>query len=113
MLGLSLLAATVLETSAAAATLAISCGIASYNPTIPSLYHDPEILQALPFFGELYDTFVNAGPRPSSVTGTRYDEVSNAFWNAVHDVLAGQRTAKDSLARLERTLQHIRGNEQW
>jgi trehalose/maltose transport system substrate-binding protein len=70
-------------------------------------------LQALPFFGELYDTFVNAGPRPSSVTGTKYDEVSNAFWDAVHDVLAGQSTAADSLARLERTLQHIRGNEQW
>jgi len=87
--------------------------IASYNPTISSLYKDPEILKAVPFFGELFDNFVDAVPRPSSVTGSKYDQVSKAFWEAVRDVLAGHSTANESLAELERTLRHIRGGEKW
>ncbi len=87
--------------------------VGSYNPTIAELYKDPEILKAVPFFGELFDTFVYAVPRPSSVTGPKYDQVSKAFWEAVHDVLAGHSSASDSLAELERTLRHIRGGEKW
>ena len=40
----------------------------SFNPTIAALYEDPEVLQATPFFGDLYDTFTNAVARPSRVT---------------------------------------------
>ncbi len=85
----------------------------SHTPTIAELYKDPEILEAVPFFGELFDTFVDAVPRPSSVTGSKYDQVSKAFWEAVHDVLAGNSSASESLAELERTLRHIRGGEKW
>ena len=56
----------------------------SYNPTIESLYKDPEVLAAVPFFGSLYDVFVNAVARPSRVTGTKYNQVSSEFFNAVH-----------------------------
>ncbi len=38
--------------------------IGGFNPTIRALYRDPEVLAANPFFGELYDTFVNAVARP-------------------------------------------------
>ena len=54
-----------------------------------SLYKDQEVLAAVPFFGELYDTFVNAVARPSTVTGAKYNQVSNEFWNAVYSVLSG------------------------
>ena len=87
--------------------------VASYNPTIASLYQDPEVLEAVPFFGELYETFVYAVPRPSSVTGANYDKVSKAFWEAVHGVLEGRQTAGESLAALERTLRLLRGGEKW
>lgn len=80
----------------------------SYNPTIVSLYEDPEVLAAVPFFGSLRATFANAVARPSRVTGAKYNRVSNAFWNAAHDVLAGKTTAKASLARLDGNLKRIK-----
>jgi len=86
---------------------------ASYNPTIASLYEDPEVLEANPFFGELYDTFVNAVPRPSTVTGTKYNQVSSEFWNAVFNVLAGKESAEDSLSQLERKLTQLGRGGRW
>lgn len=80
----------------------------SYNPTIPALYEDEEVLEAVPFFGNLYETFANAVARPSQVTGEKYNRVSNAFWNAVHSVLSGQEDAETALASLERELATIR-----
>lgn len=86
----------------------------AYNPTIATLYKDPEILAAAPFFGELYDTFVNAVARPSTVTGSKYNQVSNEFWNAVHGVLSGKTQSKDSLAQLESSLKRMsRGGRRW
>lgn len=80
----------------------------SYNPTIPELYDDEEVLEAVPFFGELYETFVNAVARPSGVTGESYNRVSNAFWNAVHGVLSGRESADAALAGLERDLARVK-----
>ncbi len=77
----------------------------AYNPTIAALYEDAEVLAANPFFGELYDTFTNAVARPSAITGSRYNQVSTEFWNAVHRTLGGQTTAEAALADLERRLQ--------
>lgn len=86
---------------------------ASYNPTIGALYQDPEVLEANPFFGDLYDTFVSAVPRPSSVTGSKYNQVSSEFWNAVFNVLAGKESAEDSLAALESTLVRLSRGGRW
>lgn len=79
----------------------------SYNPTIAALYEDPEVLAANPFFGDLYETFANAVARPSGVTGTRYNQVSTEFWNAVHATLNGTTSAEESLAQLERRLERL------
>jgi len=81
--------------------------VGSYNPTIDGLYRDPDILAANPFLAMLYQTIVNAVPRPASVTGAQYNRVSNEFWNAVHDVLSDQVDAETSLARLARKLERI------
>ena len=80
----------------------------SYNPTIPELYKDADVLAATPFFGTLYDVFTNAVPRPSTATGLKYNEVSSAFWNATHDVLSGKETAEVSLKKLEGKLNQIK-----
>jgi trehalose/maltose transport system substrate-binding protein len=86
---------------------------AAYNPTLPALYDDPEVLAANPFFGQLRHTFEHAVVRPSRVTGSRYNRVSSAFWQAVHDVLAGQADATPRLARLEGQLNHIGRRGHW
>jgi trehalose/maltose transport system substrate-binding protein len=86
---------------------------ASKNPTIEALYEDPEVLEAAPFFGELYATFTNAVARPSRVTGDKYNQVSAEFFNAVHAVLSGRSDAASSLAGLERSLDRISRGGRW
>ncbi|WP_416547354.1 ABC transporter substrate-binding protein [Limnohabitans sp. DCL3] len=84
----------------------------SYNPTIAALYKDKDVLAANPFFGDLFNVFTSAVPRPATATGLKYPEVSSAFWNATHDVLSGKATAEDSLKRLEGKLKQVKRN-QW
>lgn len=85
----------------------------SYNPTIVSLYKDADVLKSNPFFGDLYETFVNAVPRPATVTGAKYNEVSAAFWNTAHDVLSGSVPADKGLVKLETKIESIRRGPQW
>jgi trehalose/maltose transport system substrate-binding protein len=80
----------------------------SYNPTIAALYSDEAVLEAVPFFGELEETFRNAVARPSRVTGENYNRVSAAFWERVQDVLSGEAEAGAALAALEGELGRIR-----
>ncbi|MFZ1428526.1 MAG: ABC transporter substrate-binding protein [Geminicoccaceae bacterium] len=85
----------------------------SYNPTIEALYKDPEVLAAVPFFGSLYEVFVNAVARPSRVTGVKYNQVSSEFFNAAHDVLSGQSDAAASLTALNRKLERLSRGGKW
>ncbi len=83
----------------------------SFNPTIEALYEDEEVLEASPFFGDLYDVFTNAVARPSTVTAPQYNETSTLFFNAVHSVLTGDQSAEEAFAVLELDLQDLLGFE--
>jgi trehalose/maltose transport system substrate-binding protein len=85
----------------------------SLNPTIPALYKDKDILAKNPFVGELLDTFTNAVARPSRATAAKYNQVSAAFWNAVHDSLAGTTPADKSLAELHKQLERMGRGGKW
>jgi trehalose/maltose transport system substrate-binding protein len=85
----------------------------SFNPTIPALYEDQEVLAAVPFFGTLYDTFVNAVARPSAATGDRYNQVSAEFFNAVSQVLSGQQDADAALSGLASRLDRLSRGGRW
>jgi trehalose/maltose transport system substrate-binding protein len=85
----------------------------AYNPTIAALYQDEEVLEATPFFGELYETFTNAVARPSKVTGAKYNQVSSEFYNAVHEVLSGKTEAASSLEALESKLDRLSRGGRW
>lgn len=74
--------------------------VGSYNPTIKALYSDAEVLEATPFFGSLYDVFVNAAARPSTVTAPNYAEASKIFFTNVHDVLTGKQDADDAVRNI-------------
>ncbi|MFC4234942.1 ABC transporter substrate-binding protein [Thalassospira xianhensis] len=80
----------------------------SYNPTIADLYKDEEVLSANPFFGDLYETFTSAAPRPSTVTGSKYNQVSSEFWQAVHASLSGSQTVDQAITGLERNLKRVK-----
>jgi trehalose/maltose transport system substrate-binding protein len=79
----------------------------SLNPTIEALYEDADVLEAAPFFGSLYDVFVNAVARPSTATAPSYSDTSNLFFNAVHSVLTGNSSGEDAFAELELDLQDL------
>lgn len=74
---------------------------ASYNPTIQSLYEDEDILEAAPFFGSLYDVFISATARPSTVSADQYPQVSELYYSAVHSVLTGETDAASAMEDLE------------
>lgn len=79
----------------------------SFNPTIKDLYEDEEVLEANPFFGDLYEVFTSAVPRPSSVLGKEYSAVSERFFQSVHSVLNGEANAQDELEYLELEIEEI------
>jgi trehalose/maltose transport system substrate-binding protein len=87
--------------------------IGSYNPTIPALYKDADIIRVNPYMAELADTFTNAVARPTAATGGRYSQVSSQFWNAAHEVLSGKTPADEALARLDAQLQQLSRGGQW
>lgn len=80
----------------------------AYNPTIEKLYKDEEVLKATPFFGDLYSTFVNATPRPSTATGAKYNQVSRTFYSGAHEVLSGNKKAKTAVKEMKSKLKRIR-----
>lgn len=81
----------------------------SQLPTHPDLYKDEEVLAKAPFFGTMVNVLNNSVGRPSAGTKSKYNEVSKEFWTAVHAVLSGNKSAKDSLEDLEKKLKRIRG----
>jgi trehalose/maltose transport system substrate-binding protein len=87
--------------------------VGAYQSTIPALYEDPEVLAAQPFFSQLLVAFNGAVARPSTVTGERYNEVSAAFWQAVHDTLSGSGDAATNLAKLEADLRRLSRGGRW
>jgi trehalose/maltose transport system substrate-binding protein len=81
----------------------------SLNPTIMSLYEDADVLEAAPFFGSLYDVFINAVARPSTMSAPNYNEVSVAYFTAVHSILTGEEDAAVAMELLELDLADILG----
>lgn len=84
----------------------------SYNPTIVDLYNDKEVLAANPFMGNLPQILDGAVARPSTVTGAKYPEVSNAFWDATYDVLAKKTSGAEAVKKLEGRLKRVK-RSQW
>ncbi|MCH8334059.1 ABC transporter substrate-binding protein [Candidatus Sumerlaeota bacterium] len=75
--------------------------------TRPAIYDDEEIASAIPYFPRLREVLNSATARPSTVTGENYNEVSTKFFQAVHQVLTGRKSAEEALAELETTLHSI------
>ncbi len=85
---------------------------ASYNPTIPALYDDPEVLAANPFFADLLDPLRNATARPSRIAGPHYNRLSSDVWRAAHDILAGQ-PAQARVEQLAEELDRLKYRAGW
>jgi trehalose/maltose transport system substrate-binding protein len=82
----------------------------SQPPTLPELYDQHARLELSPHFALLSQAFRNGIVlRPSNVTGKKYQEVSDAYMQAVHSVLTRKEDASEAAAALENELVHITG----
>ena len=80
----------------------------SEAPTQPALYDLPEVLEQNPRFALLSQAFrTGIVSRPSNITGKKYEDVSNAYMQAVHSVLTRERSAPEAAAALENELVRI------
>ena len=81
----------------------------SFSPTIAALYKDADVLKAVPFFGSLYEVFMNAVARPATATKSKYNQVSNAFASAVYGVLTKKQEPAAAVKDLQTSLTRIKG----
>jgi trehalose/maltose transport system substrate-binding protein len=82
----------------------------SQPPTVPELYTLPEVRAANPRF-ELLSRAFQTGivSRPSNVAGKKYQEVTDAYIEAVHSVLTREKGAPEAAASLADELVRITG----
>ena len=73
-------------------------------PTRKALYHDREVMEALPMIAGAKEALLNARPRP--VSG-RYSEMSRAMALQFNNVLKGNTTPEEAVETLQRELQQI------
>ncbi len=82
----------------------------SQPPTLPELYNLPEVRQSNPRFDLLGQAFrTGIVLRPSNVAGKKYEEVTEAYIQAVHSVLTGEKSASEAAAGLEKELVRTTG----
>src|SRR5215468_7535386 len=75
----------------------------------PQLYDLPQILQGYAPSHQLSQQSGRLVSRPSNVTGHAYAAVTQAYFEAVHSVLTGERSAPRAAAALEKRLVAITG----
>ena len=81
-----------------------------HGPVVePQLYDLPKILQASASSSQLSQQSSRLVSRPSNVTGHAYEDVTQAYIQAVHSVLTGKRRAPEAAAELEKQLIQITG----
>jgi trehalose/maltose transport system substrate-binding protein len=85
----------------------------NFQPTIASLYKDKDVLAANPFYASLYETFQSAVPRPSTATGSKYNQVSSEFYNTTYAVLSGQTDAAAGVKELDGKLRRLSRGGKW
>jgi len=79
-------------------------------PSVPGLYKDPQVLAVNPYFSTVLEIYQKGlALRPSTAAGKAYPEVSRAYYEAVHAVLTGKKTAAEAAAALQAELVRITG----
>jgi trehalose/maltose transport system substrate-binding protein len=74
------------------------------------IYNQPKVLEQNPHFALLSQAFqTGLVSRPSNVAGKKYQDVTDAYIQAVNSVLTGAESAPEAAAALEKELVHITG----
>jgi len=76
----------------------------SLMPTIQSVYSDPDVLKAVPWFKDAANVVITGQSRPLS---SRYGEVSDAIRTNTSAILARTKTSAEGVAEIERRLTRV------
>ncbi len=76
----------------------------SLMPVFPSLYQDPDVLKAVPWYAYALPVVTAAKSRPVTA---RYNEVSDIIRTQTNAVLAGSITAGDAATQMEARLRRV------
>ena len=79
----------------------------SVLPTLPNLYNDPDVLAKCPWFKIMVDVFNNAVARPSTVSGTDYNQLSTSFFQNVNKVLAGGESPQEAVSKVDNVAKRL------
>ena len=84
--------------------------VLSQPPTLPELYKLAEVIESVPHSALLSQAFrTGTVSRPSNVAGKKYEDVTDAYIQAVHSVLTGEKNAPEAAAALEKELVRTTG----
>jgi trehalose/maltose transport system substrate-binding protein len=73
-----------------------------YLPTLPPLYKDEDVLNAVPEARALKSVGLESWiSRPSTVAGNEYAQVSRIYYDGVHQVLSHERPISEALRSME------------
>ena len=76
-------------------------------PTRPTLYSDPDVLAANPWFAQMLPVLTNAVARPSTVLKSNYNQFTTLFFGNVSQALTNQEPAGDALRKIEAGTQRL------
>lgn len=81
-------------------------------PTRREFFANPEYMQDRPGIASLWKEVEHiAVVRPSTVAGAHYDEVSRAYFSAVHAILAGEEQPEKAMTDLQAKLETMMGRK--
>jgi trehalose/maltose transport system substrate-binding protein len=81
----------------------------AFLPAIETLYQDPVVLTASPFFQAIAEVPGRVVRRPSSLVGAQYDLVSRAYAHGVHSILTGKVSASEGAANIQAEIVRLTG----
>lgn len=84
----------------------------SLNPSRPALFQDPEVMSAIGDAAILADVLKTAVVRPTNITGFKFPQVSQNFYNAASDVLAQRTSGEEAVKKLATRFKRIK-RESW
>ena len=85
-------------------TQARRCRRSSEPPTIPALYKDADVFGPNPYLSRVLQVHEGLALRPSQPAGKIYPEVSRAYFETVHAVLAHKESAAQAAEELQKRL---------
>lgn len=81
----------------------------AFLPTFQSLYHDPAVLAANPFFASIAGLPNRAIQRPAALAGAEYDHVSRVYAHGIHTILTGKAGASEEAAAIQTEIGRLTG----